>query len=221
MDSKTKIKIFFTSELVVWLLIIFVTIFSIRFYFANKQNSLPTYRIFMQDVDGLIEGSAVRLMGVPIGYVKNIYIVQDHVYVKFVLTNKDITLPKGIIATVEFNGMAGSKSLELYPPDNVSRASGNLVTIKRTSRLGAALGLFDDMFAKFDSILVRCNYFSEQLDTIMPKSEHQTSFDTNTAEDSLKALNYKVNDIDKQRTGLFGKLKSLKIKSQEIKEDQE
>ena len=61
----------------------------------------------MQDVDGLIEGSSVRLMGVPIGYVKHISIVQDHVYVKFVLTNKDIQLPQGVIATAEFNGMAG------------------------------------------------------------------------------------------------------------------
>ena len=210
MSSKDNVKIFFAIELIVWLLVIFVSIFSVRLYFENRQSALPTYRIFMQDVDGLIVGSSVRLMGVPIGYVKNIYIVQDHVYVKFVLTNKEVTLPQGIIATVEFNGMAGSKSLELYPPDDVSRASGNLVSIKKTSRLGAALGLFDDMFAKFDSILVRCNYFSDQLDNIFPKKEQAEPFDINQAEDTLKSLNDTVDDADKKRINLFDKLKFKK-----------
>ena len=207
MNSKNKVKLFFTLELIIWFLIIFLAVFSVKFYFAKKQGSLTTYRIFMQDVDGLIVGSSVRMMGVPVGYVKSISIVQDYVYVKFVLTNKDIKLPQGVIATVEFNGMAGSKSLELYPPDSVSIASGNLVSIKKTSRLGAALGLFDDMFAKFDSILVRCNHFHEQLEILFPKSDKNTEFDTNKAEASLNEINGKVEEVNNKRINLFNKFK--------------
>ena len=100
MNSKNKLRLFIGLELLLWLFIIVFCVGAIKFYSAKKQGELRTYRIFMQDVDGLIEGSSVRLMGVPIGYVKHISIVQDHVYVKFVLTNKDIQLPQGVIATV-------------------------------------------------------------------------------------------------------------------------
>jgi ABC-type transporter Mla subunit MlaD len=201
MNSKTKIRLFFALEVVVWLLIIVLAVGTLRYFHSKKQNEFRTYRIFMQDVDGLIEGSSVRMMGVPIGYVKSINIVQDEVYVKFLITNKDITLPQGVIATVEFNGMAGSKSLEIYPPDRVSKASGKLVTIKKTNRLGAALGLFDDMFAKFDSILVRCNHFSDRMSQIFPKSNPtvENKDVVKDAENSVGLLNNLIEKYDMQR----------------------
>ena len=63
-------------------------------------------------------------MGLQIGHVEKVKIVADHVYVKFVLEDKNLTLPKGVIATVEFNGVSGgSKSLELYEPTKESLAS--------------------------------------------------------------------------------------------------
>ena len=209
MNSKTKIRLFYTLEVVVWLLVIVICVGTIRFYQAKKQNQLQTYRIFMQDVDGLIEGSSVRMMGVPIGYIKTINIVQDQVYVKFVLTDKNVTLPQGVIATVEFNGMAGSKSLEIYPPDSVSKASGNLITIKKTNRLGAALGLFDDMFAKLDSIIVRCNHFSGELDHIIPKYENTTTQadPVKSTQASVGLLNNLIEKLNHSRIEFMQKLK--------------
>ena len=209
MNSKNKLRLFIGLELLLWLFIIVFCVGAIKFYSAKKQGELRTYRIFMQDVDGLIEGSSVRLMGVPIGYVKHISIVQDHVYVKFVLTNKDIQLPQGVIATVEFNGMAGSKSLELYPPDEVSEASGNLVVIKKTNRLGAALGLFDDMFAKFDSILVRCNHFSSRVENIMPHVQNPSTDPVGDADKSLGTLNNAIEDINDKRLNLKKRLSPI------------
>ena len=181
---------------------------SVRYHIAQKHKQLTTYSLFLQDVDGLIEGSSVRMMGVPIGYVKDINIIQDQVYVKFVLTNEDIKLPQGVIATVEFNGMAGSKSLEIYPPTDISIAGGKLIEVKRTSRLGAALGLFDDMFAKFDSIIVRCNYFSGKLEQIMPTTpdrvEQSTKID---AEKSLGQLNNLIDNLNKKRLDFMNQVK--------------
>lgn len=218
MNPKTKMKLFYALEIAVWLLVIVLCVGSIRIHQAKKTEALPTYRIFMQDVDGLIEGSSVRLMGVPIGYVKSISIVQDQVYVKFVLTDKDMKLPQGVIATVEFNGMAGSKSLEIYPADEESKASGKLITIKKTNRLGAALGLFDDMFAKLDSILIRCGHFSEGVEAIMAK-EAPIEGDVHRKTDMEAPITFVNNVIKKYNENRVKFMERLKPKHKpEIKE---
>ena len=221
MNSKNKLRLFIGLEILIWLFIIVFCVGAIKLYSAKKQGELRTYRIFMQDVDGLIEGSSVRLMGVPIGYVKHISIVQDHVYVKFVLTNKDIQLPQGVIATAEFNGMAGSNSLELYPPDEVSKASGNLVVIKKTNRLGAALGLFDDMFAKFDSIVVRCNHFSSQIENIMPHAPNPSIDPVGDADKSLGILNNAIEDANHKRLNLKKTISPILPKMKTVTETEE
>ena len=211
MKQKTQLRLFYAAEILIWVLIIFFSVGAIKYHFAKKQGELRAYRVFLQDVDGLIEGSSVRMMGVPVGYVKNISIVQDHVYVKFVLTDPDVVLPKGVIATVEFNGMAGSKSLELYRADEVSKASGNLIVIKKTNRLGAALSLFDDMFAKLDSIIVRCGTFSTAISNIIPQSENNAEpASIEDAEKSVSSLNKFIEDINKQRTNFMKSIRPKK-----------
>ena len=160
MNSRTKIRLYMLAEITLWVIVIALSIGFIRYNHAKKQNEFKAYQIFMEDVDGLIEGSPVRMLGTQIGYIKTVKIVRGNVYVKFLLTDKKVQLPKGVIATVEFNGMAGSKSLELYPPDELSKAEGNMISIKKTNRLSNALGLLDNMFSKFMSIIVRCQVFA-------------------------------------------------------------
>ena len=156
-------RLYFLAETMIWVIIITITVGIIRYCHAQKQKEFKTYRIYMEDIDGLIEGSPVRMLGTSIGYIKTVKIVQGSVYVKFVITDKTVSLPKGVIATVEFNGMAGSKSLELYPPDELSKAEGNMISIKKTNRLSNALGLLDNMFSKFMSIIVRCQVFADSM----------------------------------------------------------
>lgn len=194
MNSKEKIRLYFLIELLVWLFIIVACVGFFRYKKIQKYREYKTYQVFMQDVDGLIVGSPVRMMGVPIGYINNIKIVQDYVYVKFVITEKDFYIPKGVIATVEFNGMGGSKSLELYPPDEVSKVSGNLIAIKQTNRLGAALGLLNDMFDKLGSIMVRCQIFGEDLEKIMPVDSNNKII--NPVDEASKSVNHAGNFID-------------------------
>ena len=169
MDSRTKIRLYFLAELLVWIVVIALATGGIRYAHMKKQSEYKAYRIFMEDVDGLIEGSPVRMLGTQIGYIKTVKIVRGMVYVKFLITDKTVALPKGVIATVEFNGMAGSKSLELYPPDEFSKAENNLVSIKKTNRLSNALGLLDNMVSKFMSIIVRCQVFAESVGMFDPK----------------------------------------------------
>ena len=103
-------------EAIIWFSILCVIVFSIRAYNIKNYKAEKQYQIFISDVDGLIIGSPVKYMGVQVGYVSYIKLLTNEVYVKFLITNKDVSLPKGVVANVEFNGMGGTKSLELYPP---------------------------------------------------------------------------------------------------------
>ena len=94
MGSRGKIRIYFLFELLVWLLVIIVGVSVIRYHKIKEQQELKSYQVFLQDVDGLIVGSPVRMMGVPIGYITVIKVVQDHIYVKFVITEKSFSLPR-------------------------------------------------------------------------------------------------------------------------------
>lgn len=149
-------------EFVVWFFILCVTVAGIKIHCYHKEKSLVTYQIFMPDVDGLVVGSPVKFMGVQVGYIEKIKIVREDVYIKIVITDKGVTLPKGSVATVEFNGMGGSKSLEVYPPTKESLAINKLIVVENPKRLNDALGLLSQMFDKIGSITTRMSFFAEE-----------------------------------------------------------
>ena len=149
-------------EFAIWFLILCVCISGVRIHNYRKEKALVTYQIFMPDVDGLVVGSPVKFMGVQVGFIEKIKIVREEVYVKFVITDKSVTLPKGSVATVEFNGMGGSKSLEVYAPTEESLAEKKLLVVQNPTRLNDALGLLSEMFDKIDSITTRTSFFAKE-----------------------------------------------------------
>lgn len=149
-------------EFGIWFLILCFVVGGIRFFNYHKARELVTYQLFMPDVDGMIVGSPVKFMGVQVGYVDKIKIVSNNVYLKIVITAKDVTLPKGSVATVEFNGMGGSKSLEIYPPNEESLASKKLLVVQEPRRLNDSLSLLADMFNKIDSITLKMSFFANE-----------------------------------------------------------
>lgn len=149
-------------EFAIWFLILCVCISGVRIHNYRKEKALITYQIFMPDVDGLVVGSPVKFMGVQVGFIEKIKIVREEVYVKIVITDKSVTLPKGSVATVEFNGMGGSKSLEVYAPTEESLAGKKLLVVQNPTRLNDALGLLSEMFDKIDSITTRTSFFAKE-----------------------------------------------------------
>ena len=149
-------------EFAVWFLILCAVIAGIRIHYYHKEKSHVTYQIFMSDVDGLVVGSPVKFMGVQVGYIDKIKIIGEDVYVKIVITDAGVTLPRGSIATVEFNGMGGSKSLEVYPPTKESLVANKLVVVQNPKRLHDALGLLSEMFDKIDSITTKMSFFAKE-----------------------------------------------------------
>lgn len=183
-------------EFAIWFFILCISVVGFRIYRHNKAKELVTYQLFMPDVDGVIVGSPVKFMGVPVGYIDKIKIVSNNVYLKVVITEKDITLPKGSIATVEFNGMGGSKSLEVYPPTEESLASKKIIAVQSPKRLHDSLSLLNEMFDKIDSIMSRISFFANESDI-------------NNMSQELEGIQDNMNMFDKLiRRGENGKSKS-------------
>ncbi|MGN0030716.1 MAG: MlaD family protein [Candidatus Gastranaerophilaceae bacterium] len=158
-----NIRLYAWVEFVIWLIIVAAIVLGLRYSHYQKQKQYKNYQIFMEDVDGLIVGSPVKFLGVQIGHVKKIQIITTDVYIKFVVTQKDLTLPAGSIATVEASGLGGSKSLEIYPPEK-DNTTDKIILTKEPTRLSKVMGLFDDIFRELDSIITTVTYSANQFE---------------------------------------------------------
>ncbi|WP_217352866.1 MlaD family protein [Sphingomonas sp. ID1715] len=97
--------------------VLLVTAIGFAFWLLQASDTKgPTYEIrFEQSVDGLQAGSAVNLLGVPIGRVTEIQLHPknpDFVTVRFVLTS-DTILHRGVTASIERSLFDGSAKLSL------------------------------------------------------------------------------------------------------------
>ena len=105
-------------EIIIWCLILTV-IFCMGIFGYSKIFIEPNiYNIQFRDIDGITKGSPVRFMGINIGYVKKLIPADKHINVQIIVTQKNMMIPNGTRARVEFYGLGGSKSIELMPDDN-------------------------------------------------------------------------------------------------------
>jgi len=102
-------------EIIIWLLVIALSFFFFVYRTEIKTNEKNTYYAFFDDVEGLVKGSPVRLMGINIGYVQIVKIFDNKVFISFTVTKEGAEIPKCAVATIEFYGLGGSTSLELNP----------------------------------------------------------------------------------------------------------
>ncbi len=182
MKTSEKMRLFSWIEFAVWLLIIAITVFGIKYHNYKKQKQFKSYQIFMSDVDGLIVGSPVRFLGVQIGHVTKTQIISSNVYVKFIITQKGLSLPQGCIATIEGSGLGGSKALEIYPPKKYE-INDKIILVKEPTRLGKVMSLFNDIFRDLDEIITSFTYASAKLEAekyipqnIVVPDENNTGF---------------------------------------------
>ena len=208
MKKNNKIRIFVWIEFAIWFVLLCIIIAGVRIYRYNHYKELKSYQIFMPDVDGLIVGSPVKFMGVQVGYINSINVVENEVYVKFLITEKNVSIPQGSKATVEFSGLGGSKSLEIYPPDEESLVSKKLIVINSPKRLHDSLGLLGDMFDKIDSISTRASYFARAAG--LDKSQSQSAIDINEIQKNVQTADKYVDDLNSERDKINKKIKEWK-----------
>lgn len=186
MNKRLDINKILFVEALIWFCILCVVVFSIRVHNINHQKAQKQYQIFISDVDGLIVGSPVKYMGVQVGYVSYAKLLDNEVYVKFVLSEPNISLPKGVVANVEFNGMGGTKSLELYPPTEEDLKTDKIINIKDTFRLAHSVSLLDNMMSKLALIGGKFNYFMRQIDPYVADDQYSNYVEFN---DNLEQTN--------------------------------
>ena len=118
------------TEFVIWGIVIFSAVFISLYFYTIDTKENYTYNVFFNDADGLIKGSPVKIQGYQIGHVSNISLINDEVFITFIITDKDIKMPEKLAATIAFTGMGGSKSLELFVPPEGSKAGNYITTIE-------------------------------------------------------------------------------------------
>lgn len=183
-------------ELAIWSLVVILVVFVFVGYNTYSQRNYARYQIFMQDVDGIIVGSPVRMLGITVGYVKHIKVINDMVYVDFIINQKGIEIPKGSKVTVEFSGLGGSKSLEIYTPKDKYDANQPALTVQQPRRIGASVKLLYHMFKKIGDIIYRCTYFSDKLEFDKIKTKHSTN---NSKKDFLDEANIWLDKMNNRK----------------------
>lgn len=213
-------RIYAWIEFAIWLIIIALCVFAIRYHHHKAQLQYKSYQIFMNDVDGLIVGSPVKFLGTQIGHVTKIQLVSSDVYsdiyVKFIITEKDLTLPTGAIATVEGSGLGGSKALEIYPPEG--EVTENIISTKDSTRLGKVISLFKKMFKDIDEIFVNLDHVNKEVMSVpkikTPSHNEVTPADLN---DNVENLNKQLDQMIQQEKKIRNKID--KFQKKEIKND--
>lgn len=202
-----KRRLMWIIELFVWLLVLLLISSGIMFAKYNYKKNFDTYQIFLPDVDGLIVGSPVKFMGIQIGYVNQLNITGEDIYVNFIITDTNVKIPYGSTATVEFSGLGGSKSLELYPPSPATKNSSMFIVPQPPKRIHDSLGLLNDMFDAAMGIAYDVSNFMEKLGMLKQEAKNMKQGTKKIKEKKQETINGKSNKeadqvvIDKEKIG--------------------
>ncbi len=122
------------AELFMWAVLLFSALFISMYAFNANVRKHNTYYVFFQDVDGLIKGSPVKFHGYQVGYVSNLSVVNEEVFLTFIITDKDFKMPKQIVASIEWSGLGASKSLELEAAGEAAKGK-NIISVVEPRRI--------------------------------------------------------------------------------------
>lgn len=198
-------------ELIIWTLI-FCAIFCALIFTYSKLFVEPNvYTIAFKDIDGITKGSPVRFMGINVGHVRNLSPQEKHINVQIIVTKKDMKIPNGTVARVEFYGLGGSKSIELMPPDgscDVGILTGDTIRINDVVQEARGIVEIIEMLEHFVKGLDR-----EGLKTFLETIE-------NTKDDKIKTMGNdfkniennttkKIEEIKRQQDAVFDKIEKM------------
>ncbi len=83
-------RLIWFSELFLWSVIILAVILGFTYASATAYEKNHSYYMFFNDVDGLSQGSPVRMMGFQIGYVRDVKVFDDNIFVSFLVTERNV-----------------------------------------------------------------------------------------------------------------------------------
>lgn len=170
-------------------------------------NNYPVYVVEFDDVDGLFVGCPVRFSGLQVGHVIKEEVKNDKILVSFKITRKNVKIPKGSTAGIEFTGLVGSKSLEIRPPA-IAASTEQLIYPKEPLRISSIIEIQN----KFGGVLLE---ISDSAANFL--STNKDSFGANMQKvgDSLKETSDFIKDSGKT---IEGSTRTVVQKTKEIQE---
>ena len=192
--------------------IIFIIFMSLFFYLGIKAFNHffdigKTYKVVFHDIDGIVTGSPVRMMGVDVGNVTKVQINRDsdEIELNFVIYDKNIPIPAGTLATIEFSGLAGSRSIELYPPQ--SEFIGRGFQLEEPIRVGDAIDIMGKLGDAMMKSVAGIFEFAKSRPQSQFSDETQAILNsTRTIETSIVSTTDKLANIDNNIHGNFVKV---------------
>jgi phospholipid/cholesterol/gamma-HCH transport system substrate-binding protein len=157
-------------------------------------DACPSYTVVFKDVDGLGVGSPVRLMGLQVGHVTKLELLESEIYVTFRITEKATNIPHESVATISFTGLAGSKSLEIMPPKTKSSKKKKIIISEEPIRVNSVMEV---QTAIFENVLEFCRGIlaflsKESLDVTRQnfnKTSQMIQKSNTTMDETLKNIN--------------------------------
>lgn len=128
-------------------------------YKYEKPNS---YNIVFKDIDSIVKGSPVRFMGINVGHVVKLKRKNKYIICKIRITKKGVKIPDLTRAKVAFNGLGGSKSIELLPPLTNDSDVRGIVAVE-SLRINDLAGMVKDLV----DVAVIINDFVQAIDPVM------------------------------------------------------
>ena len=121
-----------------------------------------TYNILFKDIDSIVKGSPVRFMGMNVGHVVKLKRNDKYIICKIRITKENVKLPDMTRAKVAFNGLGGSKSIELLPPTTNDPEIKGIIAAE-SMRINDLAGMVKDLV----DVAVIINDFVQAIDPVM------------------------------------------------------
>jgi ABC-type transporter Mla subunit MlaD len=135
-----------------------------------------TLHLYVEDSYALMKGSPVVLMGVPVGYVKQVKLnpKDDSVWVDYVLNDPQMTIPAEAQALIVAAGLGGAKSLEFTvneSPEDVFQADEKPQQKQQVLRPFRQKNMWDAQIKMANFLRQGANSLGKSLDAI--PTEHR------------------------------------------------
>ena len=189
-------------EILIWIAVISTVIAGMLLIHHKVFVKPNIYSIYFKDIDGITKGSPVRFMGINVGYVRKLTSVDKQIVVQILITKKNMKLPEGTKARVEFYGLGGSKSIELMPTEI---KDSKKITTTDNIRIGDVV----HQVKSFVQILEIIDKFVQSLDEnaiegLLKNVENITPDIIKNAENEMKKteanLNVKIKDVKEKQS---------------------
>lgn len=102
------------------LLALFIFFCTVLWVKGRAFSNAERIEVMFKDVNGIRPGSAVQMMGLRVGQVEEIKPVvtgdSSYIKLKFVITEKNIKIPRASMISIQQSGLIGEQFLEITPP---------------------------------------------------------------------------------------------------------